>query len=227
MSSLIKDMLKEEKPREKAKKYGVESLTDVELLALLFRTGKKNESVMDLSRRVLKQFEGFKNIANLRYSSLKAISGMGEVKCLTLLASLELGRRIFFKKNKEKLRFLNSKSIYEYYQHFFDYETQEKVLCLYLDAKNYLVKEKVIFIGTVDRSVVHVRDIFKEAIVNNAVKIICIHNHPSGDSSPSQEDVVVTKKLCEAGKIIGISLVDHLILGNDNYYSFLENAEVV
>lgn len=226
MGSLIKDLLKEERPREKAKKYGVESLSNIELLALLFRTGKKNESVIDLSRKVLNQFDDLENIENLRDASLKSLSGIGEVKSLTLLAALELGKRVYLKKEKDSVVFNNSKSIYLYYQPFFIHEAQEKFVCLFLNNRNNLIKDKVLFMGSATRSIVSAKEVFREALLNNASKIVCVHNHPSGNPRPSKEDYLITQKLYEIGDILGIKVVDHIIMGKNSYYSFLEHEEV-
>lgn len=226
MTTLIKDMLEDEKPREKAKKYGIRTLSNVDLLALLFRTGKKNESVMDLSRRVLKQFDNFEHIENLRYAFLSSLNGIGEAKALSLMAALELGRRVYFKKEKEELSFSCASDVYSYYCDLFKGETQEKFMCIFLNIKNVVLDSKVIFIGTINKSLVYARDIFREALLNNAAKIICVHNHPSGNFLPSLEDGIITRKLCEAGKLIGIEVADHIILGKNNYYSFLEHEEM-
>ena len=223
MATLIKDLVEEEKPREKAKKYGIEALSDVDLLALLFRTGKRGESVLDLSRKVLKKYTHLDFLTNLRYASLSSLKGIGEAKALSLLAALELGKRVYAQKENSPKFILESKDVYEKYHYLFDFETQEKFFCLYLNVKNQVIKEKVIFIGSANRSIVHARDIFREAILNNASKIICVHNHPSGVSLPSQEDITITKKLYEIGKFIDIALIDHIIMGKGNYYSFLES----
>ena len=226
MSYLIKDLPSEEKPREKAKQHGIQSLSNAELLSILFRTGKKDKSVMDLSMEVLHKFHGLENIQDLRYASLSSIKGIGEVKALTLLAALELGKRVYFKEEQEQIHIQNSEDVYRYYHHLFDGETQEKMMCLFLNNKNYVLEKKVIFIGTVSQSPVHPRDIFREAMLNNASKIICIHNHPSGFPEPSLEDRKITAKLKKVGETIGIDLADHIIIGKSSYYSFLEHGDV-
>lgn len=223
---MMKDIPKEEKPREKALKHGIESLSNAELLAILFRTGKKNQSVMDLSREVLKTFHHFEHVEDLRYASLSSLSGIGEAKALTLLAALELGRRIFLSQKETLYKIRDSKDIYQYCHSFFDLESQEKFLCLFLNIHNQVLDKKVLFVGTVDQSMVHSRDIFREAMLHNATKIICVHNHPTGDSLPSVHDEVLTQKIKNIGDYIGIKLLDHVIIGRGEYYSFLEHGRM-
>ncbi len=220
----MKDLPEEEKPREKAKEKGLESLTTVELIAILLRTGTKELSVKDLSIEILKKYGGLEGFKNLRISNLMSQKGLGEVKAITLLAAIELGRRMKWQKTSFPIKITETKDVYENYHHLFLEETQEKFLVLFLDTKNFVRKEKIIFMGTANQSIVHPRDIFKEAILNNAVKIICIHNHPTGDVTPSEEDKIMTRRLEEVGKIVGIPLLDHVILGERTYYSFLEGG---
>ena len=227
MSYLIKDLPEEEKPREKAKKYGFSSLSDSELLAILLRTGTKECSVIDLSRNILKEFGTIEGLLDARITSLQNILGMGEVKAITLLASLELARRIKASDQKAKRQIKESKDVYEYFVGDFFHSDQEKFYALFLDSKNYILATKLLFVGTINQSFVHPRDIFKEALLNNAVKIICVHNHPSGDVTPSAADIEVTKKLKKIGDLMNIPVIDHVIIGKDKYYSFLErNGEI-
>ena len=222
MSYLIKDLTFEEKPREKAKKYGIENLTDLDLLAIVLRSGSKSCSVLDLAREILKNYHGLDGLANARMSSLKKIFGMGEVKALTLLASLELGKRCNRKQEEEMVQIKESKDVFEYFQNVFRHESQEKFYVLYLDSQNYVLERKLLFMGTSNQSLVHPRDIFREAVLLNAVKIICVHNHPSGRILPSKADIEITKKLKKIGEMMGISLIDHVIVGASSYFSFLE-----
>lgn len=225
MSYLIKDLPKSEKPREKAKKYGFSSLSEVELLAILLRTGAKNISALDLARTLLLEYQDLEGLLHARINALKKISGMGEVKAITILAALELGKRLQEKKQNQKIQIKESKEVFKYFAHLFFYSEQEKFYVLFLDSKNYVVNQKLLFVGTANQSLVHPRDIFKEAILNNAVKILCIHNHPSGRVSPSFADEETTKRIKKIGDLMGISLVDHVIIGKDDYYSFLENRK--
>ena len=225
MSYLIKDLPLDEKPREKAKKYGISSLSEAELLAILLRTGAKNISVLDLARTLLLEYQDLEGLLHARINALKKIFGMGEVKAITILAALELGRRLQEKNEKQKIQIRESKEVFKYFAHLFFHSEQEKFYVLFLDSKNYVVNQKLLFVGTANQSLVHPRDIFKEAILNNAVKILCIHNHPSGSVSPSFADEETTKRIKKIGDLMGISLVDHVIIGKDDYYSFLENRK--
>ena len=223
MSYLIKDMPDEEKPRERAKKYGFETLSVVDLLSILLRTGTRNKSVKELAMEISKYLDSLPNITDLRLSSLSNFKGVGEVKAITLLSAIELGKRMGYKKVFKKNIINNDKDVFDYFEIFFKYETQEKMLAIFLNSKNEILESKIIFTGTANQSLVHVRDIYKEGILVNAIKIICLHNHPSGNPNPSKEDEYTTKRLKEAGQIIGIPLVDHIIIGDNKYYSFLEN----
>lgn len=213
----------EEKPRERAKKYGFETLSVVDLLSILLRTGTRNKSVKELAMEISKYLDSLPNITDLRLSSLSNFKGVGEVKAITLLSAIELGKRMGYKKVFKKNIINNAKDVFDYFEIFFKYETQEKMLAIFLNSKNEILESKIIFTGTANQSLVHVRDIYKEGILVNAIKIICLHNHPSGNPNPSKEDEYTTKRLKEAGLIIGIPLVDHIIIGDNKYYSFLEN----
>ena len=223
----IKELPNEEKPREKAKKYGIQTLSNVELLSILLRTGTKKKNVKELSMEVLEMLGGFDRLEDMRLSSLMKIKGLGEVKGITLLAALELGKRFTKEIPKEKIKIRNAKDVYENYHSFYFKETQEKFMVLFLNTKNEVICSKILFVGTNNQSLVHPRDIFKEAILNNASKILCIHNHPSGNSYPSKEDEKVTMRLKESGELMGIPLLDHVILGDVSYYSFKENEGVL
>lgn len=222
MSTLIKDMTPDDKPREKAIKYGFASLSDADVLSILLRTGSKNKSVKDVSSDILKSLGGISNLKNIRVNKLTAIKGVGFVKAITLMAAVELAKRMDNEENRI-VKITTSSDVFKYFNKYFLYETQEKFLVLFLNAKNEVIEQKVLFIGTANQSLVHLRDIFREAVLCNAIKIICVHNHPSGVPIPSMEDEAVTKKIKETGELMNINLIDHVIIGKDKYYSFLEN----
>lgn len=225
MSYLIKDLPTNEKPREKAKKYGISSLSNMELLAILLRTGTKAISAIDLARKLLLEYRDLEGLMQARLNTLEKINGMGEVKAITILSALELGKRLQEKNQNDKIQIRESKDVYTYFSYLFFHSDQEKFYVLFLDSKNYVVNQKLLFIGTANQSLVHPRDIFKEAILNNAVKILCVHNHPSGRATPSLADEEVTKRIKKIGDLMGISLVDHVIIAKETYYSFLENRK--
>ena len=220
MNLMIKDMNEEDLPRERLMKYGVKYLSNEELLSIILRTGTKNKSVRDLSSELLSKYN-IKELSNISYNTLSNIKGIGSVKAVTILAALEIGKRI--EKDNNIIKIKNTNDIYNYVRYELENNIQEKFLCIYLNSNNNIITSKVLFIGTVDCSNIYPRDIFREAVRNNASGIIMVHNHPSGNTSPSLADVDLTNKIINLGKQLGIKVLDHVIIGDNNYYSFLEN----
>ena len=195
-------------------------------MAILIKTGSKGISVKEIASLVLKKIESINNLENININTFKDIKGLGLVKRIELIAAIEVGRRIFLKKEKDIVVYYdNPDNIYKDNLYLFEGKKQEYFYCLYLDNRNKLIERKLLFMGTINRSIVHPREIFKEAYLTSASKIICMHNHPSGDITPSMEDVRLTKSLIEIGKIQGIDIADHIIMGDDNYYSFYKERE--
>ena len=215
MNVLIKDIPLNERPRERLINKGVEYLSNEDLLAILLKTGTKDYSVKVLASNILKQIENINNLKDINLESLIKIKGIGKAKACELLAAIELGKRLNQKiDNLNQLKVYSSSSIYDYYKDFY---------CVYLDTKNHIIKDKLLFIGTINESLIHPREIFKEAYLLSASSIICIHNHPSGNVNPSNNDIIMTKQLIEVGKILGIKVLDHIIISRDNYFSFNDN----
>ena len=225
MSLMIKDIPKSERPRERLIKYGKESLSNSELLSIILKTGTKGESVSTLANRVLKNINKIGDLKDITKEQLLKIKGIGEVKAIELLATIELGRRVYLEKQEEDKKevFNNSLVIYEKNKHLFFDKKQEYFYCLYLNSKKELIERKLLFMGTLNKSLVHPREIFKEAYLLSASSIICMHNHPSGDITPSTDDIILTKSLMEIGRLQQIPVVDHIIFGDNKYYSFYEN----
>lgn len=224
MELLIKDVPKEERPRERLVKCGPDKLSNIELLSIILKCGTKGESVTAVATRLLKRLEKLENLKDVNIEMLKGIKGIGETKAIEVLATIELGRRLYLiKNNKSKEVYNNSKVIYEYNKHLFYDKNQEYFYCLYLNSKKELIERKLLFMGTLNKSIVHPREIFKEAYLLSASSIVCMHNHPSGDVTPSPDDIFLTKSLVELGKLQQIPVVDHIIFGDDNYYSFFDN----
>ncbi len=224
MKLRLKDLPKEERPRERVKQYGIESLSNVELLQILLRSGTKEKDVKVLSEEVLFLLDG---VEFPTFEEFKKIKGLGEAKALSLVATFELGKRFFlFPKRKEQQKITTAKEAYQYMRHFFYGKRQECFYCLYLNQQNLPISSKLLFQGTSNRSTVHPREVFKEAYRVGAHGIICFHNHPSGLVEPSEEDREFTKKLVEIGTIQNLPILDHIILGNQGYYSFQENFEI-
>ena len=217
----IKEIPKMERPRERLLTYGVENISNEELLAIILKTGTKKYSVKEMAGLVLKKIDSVNNLENININTFKDIDGLGIVKTIELMASIELGRRIFLlKQDGIKITYDSADVIYNEHRLLFKGKKQEYFYCLYLDNRNNLIERKLLFMGTINRSIVHPREIFKEAYLTSSSKIICMHNHPSGDVTPSMEDIRLTKSLIEIGKLQGINVLDHLIIGDDNYYSF-------
>lgn len=220
MSLMIKDMNEDELPRERLMKYGAKYLSNEELLCIILRIGTKNKSVKDLSNELLSKYN-IKELSNISYNTLSSIKGIGSVKAVTLLAALEIGKRVDKDNNIRKIK--TTDDIYNYVRYELEDSLQEKFLCIYLNNKNNIITSKVLFIGTVDCSNIYPRDIFREAVKNNASSVILVHNHPSGITNPSTSDIYLTNKIINLGKLLGIKVIDHVIIGKNNYYSFLDN----
>ena len=220
----IKDIPVIERPRERLLKYGKEFLSNEELLSIILKTGTKNISVKELSQILLKEIENINNLKNITINKLINIKGIGKVKAIELLAVIELGKRIYEKTSYEELLNCTSvNNIVNYFNYLFQDKKQEEFYVLYLNNKKQLIDKKRLFIGSINISIVHPREVFKEAYLLSASYIICIHNHPSNDVTPSKADIDITRKIKEIGIIHSIPLIDHIIIGNNNYYSFFDN----
>lgn len=224
MSYLIKDIKKDERPRERLMKYGANSLSNEELLAIILKTGTKNRSSRTLALDILKLVDKIEDFKELTINRLLSIKGIGMVKAIEIMATIELGRRIYLEKTKKKDKYNNPQDIYLTNKYLFQNQKQEYFYCLYLNNKNELIERKLLFMGTVNKSVVHPREVFKHAYLLSASGIVCMHNHPSGDVMPSREDIMFTRALVEIGKVNNIPVLDHVIMGDDNYYSFSDNG---
>lgn len=222
---LIKNIPEFDRPRERFKKYGVENLSNNELISIILSSGTKNISVKELSSNILGKLDDISDLKDMTLNKLKQTKGIGEVKAITLLSALELGKRVYYEKNISKIKMNSADKIYNYMKDIVCNKNQEYFYALYLDSKKNLIDKKLLFIGTINKSIVHPREIFKYAYLLSASSIVCIHNHPSGDPLPSKEDMLITKHLVDIGKIQGISVIDHIIIGN-NYYSFYENGDI-
>lgn len=225
--SKVKDIVSSERPRERLLKNGSSNLNNVDLLAILLKTGTFDKNVRELALEVINQYGGFSNLDKISVESLKKIKGIGEVKAIELVAALEFGRRIFLNKYEyTKMKLVNAKDIWEYTKYLFYGVKQEYFYALYFNNKQELISYKKLFMGTINKSVVHPREIFREAYLLSASSIICIHNHPSGDVKPSVQDIEFTESLIKIGKLQGIPILDHIIVSDLSYYSIYENNKI-
>lgn len=191
------------------------------MLSILLRTGMKNVSVKELSISLLKEIDLY-DLENLNYKTLGRIKGIGEVKAISILSAIELGKRVLSKDSEVK-RIKTGDDVYYLVKKDLENELQEKFLVLYLDTRNYLIMKKILFMGTVNHSLITARDIFREGVKNNAARMILVHNHPAGSVNPSYDDIYMTNNLVKLGKMMEIVVLDHIIVGKESYYSFREN----
>lgn len=222
---MIKNINIEERPRERLLKYGKENLSNEELISIIIRCGTKDFSVKNVSLLLLSKFKNIEEFRNININKLLFIKGIGKVKAITLLASLELGKRVYYEEEKKFDVIKNTKDIYNLLSYKLIYETQENFYVILLDAKNKVISYKNMFIGTINKITIHPREVYKYAIDNLAVAIIIAHNHPSGDVNPSNEDIEITNTLVSSGEILGIKLLDHVIISNNKYFSFYEKIK--
>ena len=216
----IKDLPKIERPREKLEKYGPEKLSNSELLAILLRTGAKGVNVVELANKILKKFSG-NGLSGASVKDLKNTFGLGSAKACEIAACFELGRRLL--KDKKSVLILSPHDVWQELKDIRDHK-KEHFVVFYLDTRSQEIKREVISVGILNANLVHPREVFELAIKNNAAQILIAHNHPSGDPDPSEEDLVITKKLVEAGKILGIEVMDHVIVAKNGFLSFQERG---
>lgn len=224
---LIKDLPECEKPRERMLEYGVENLSNVDLLSIILRNGVKDISVKEVAINILNNVESINDLSSLGVRELSNIKGVGPVKAITLLASIELGKRVSIKEAKANMSLSNKEKIHEVFKKFFINENQEKFLAIFLDNKKCLINYKILFIGTNNASIAHPREVFMEAIKANASSVVVMHNHPSGNVLPSEEDKNITEKLIQSGHMLGIPLLDHIITNGEEYYSFYDEFKAI
>ncbi|MDN5343067.1 MAG: repair protein RadC [Oceanotoga sp.] len=207
-------------PREKLLSYGSERLTDQELIAIILRRGVKGANVFEVSKKIIEKYENFIQLYDISIEELQKIKGVGQVSAINLKASLEMGKRYHIQKMRYKSKKMESPlNVYNYCEDLI-HSDKEIVRVLILDSKLNLIIHEDVSIGTANASIAHPRDIFKKAIIHNAVSIILVHNHPSGDPRPSMQDYDLTEKVKQSGEILGIKLQDHIIIGKNKYYSF-------
>lgn len=225
----MKGLPEMERPYEKCMLCGAKSLSDAELLAAILGTGRQGKSALELAREMLykkPEGNGILNLLKLEEKQLLSIPGIGRSKAARLLCIFEFARRISKQTARIQLDFSNPKSVADYYMEDMRHLKQEQLLLIMLNGKNKLIRDKILFKGTVNQSIANPREVFLEALKAEAVYIILLHNHPSGDTSPSRADMLMTRQIKEAGDLMGIRLLDHIIIG-DNSYTSLCNEQLL
>lgn len=222
----IKELPINDRPIERLINKGSEALSNDELLAILLKTGTNDMSAKDLGTEILKE-TSINNLMNIDYETLIKIKGIGPKKAAIILATIELSKRMNQKvKDLKNLEMENPLLLFNYYKELLINKKQEHFYVVYLDIRNRIIKDKLLFVGTINYSMVHPREVFKEAYLNGATSVILIHNHPSGDIFPSQNDIDITKQLMSVGMLLGVKVADHIIIGHDEYYSLYEKGDI-
>lgn len=221
-TTLVREVPKSSRPRERLENYGEKALATHELLAILLRTGPKDSNVIQLSLLILNHFEDLYSLKMASIEELMMIKGIGRTKAIELKASMELGIRLANASQLKSGTITSTQAAGGLLKKEMRDLQQEHVIALYLNTKNEIIKKKTIFVGSLNSSVAHPREIFREAVRYSAARIIIAHNHPSGNPEPSEADLVFTRRMVECGEMIGIDLLDHFIIGSDTFLSLKE-----
>ena len=223
----IRDWPEDERPREKLLKRGAAALSDAELLALVLRTGDAaaGKSAIDLGRELLERFNGnLRELAQAELNELQQVKGLGLAKAASIKAAFTLGSRFQARRLETLERFTSPAQVFDFFHHELRDNLKELFLTLLLDGKNRITRKVQVSEGSLNQSIVHPREVFAPAVRESAAAVIFIHNHPSGDPTPSREDREITRRLKEAGELLGIKVLDHIIIGDGRYYSFVESG---
>lgn len=223
-SVMIRDLPMEERPREKLKMLGADALSNAELLAILLRVGNKNESAVQVATRVLARGGGLRNLPDLSLEDLQSNKGIGPDKAVMIKAALELGCRMATTPRKESGSISSPRQAADLFMEELRYKKKEYFKILLLNTKNHIISREEISVGSLSASIVHPREVFAIPLRKSAASVILFHNHPSGDPSPSQEDLEVTRRLVDSGNILGITVRDHIIIGDGCFFSFREKG---
>ncbi|GIQ70177.1 UPF0758 protein YsxA [Xylanibacillus composti] len=221
---MLRELPAGERPRERMLASGEQALANAELLAILIRTGTQSESAIALAQRLLREAEGLHNLVDMSVEQLTAIKGIGTAKALQIKAGIELGKRLARTAKKNAFRIHSPQDVADYIKEDVRYLCNEHFICLYLNTKNGVIGHETLSVGSLNASIVHPREVFRAAMKRACASIICVHNHPSGDPTPSPEDIQITRRLAEAGQIVGIELLDHVIVGDQDFISLKEQG---
>lgn len=223
--SHLKDWPENERPRERLLLHGADRLSDAQLLAIIIRNGANGRTAVDLGRELLERFDGLAGIAQAGISEICSIKGIGPAKAAEIKAAIELGRR-HARPTLAGASFCASGDVADFFLPRLKDAKREEFRCVLLDTKNRFIRDETVSIGSLTASLVHPRDTFKSAVRESAAAVIFVHNHPSGDTKPSQEDILLTRRLVQAGELLGIRVLDHIIVGNGGHFSFRDSGMI-
>ena len=222
----LKELPPDERPRERLLAKGADALTKAELLAIIIRDGTREESALDLSRRLLKQFGGLRNLRERSATELCEVKGIGPARAAQVLAALALASHVGEQRLEKGAAFTSSEAVFQHFHPKLRYRKEERFLCVLLDTKNRILKEVEISTGGLNAALINPRDVLRPAVAEAASAVILIHNHPSGDPKPSADDRKVTHRLKQACNLTGIRLLDHIIIGEEGYHSLADSGEM-
>ena len=218
---MVRDMPEDERPRERLRLRGPEALTNAELIAILLRTGASGENVLSVSARILSTFEGLRGLSRASFGELAKQHAMGEAKASQLLAAMELGKRLLMEMPQQRI-IRSAEDVYAMLFGEMALLEKEELRVLLLTTRHEVIREKTVYIGNVSSVVIRIGEVFREAVREGCPSLIAVHNHPSGDPSPSAEDVNLTKQLIEAGRLLGIDVLDHVVIARKGFVSMKE-----
>ena len=221
---MLRDLPSDDRPRERMLKGGPSALSNAELLAILLRTGTHAESVVALAQRVLQEAGSLRGLSDVSVEQLTGIRGIGEAKAMQLQAGIELGRRMARSVMEDRVKIRSPQDVASLLKEELRYLQKEHFIVLFLNTKNFVIGQETLSMGSLNASIVHPREVFRAAIKRSSASIVCAHNHPSGDPTPSAEDIELTQRLVEAGKLIGIEVLDHLVIGDSGFVSLKEKG---
>jgi len=219
---LIKDLPENERPRERLMERGASSLSTYELIAIILQSGSRQFSALEVAKAIIKDTNGLSDLKDMTIPELKRIRGIGTAKAIGLIAAIELGKRVCSSQS-ERLQIRSPKDVFLLLEHELTDLKQEVLMVLFMDLKSQLIAKKIIFVGSLNQSLVHPREVFRFAVKYSAFQLILVHNHPSGDPEPSKQDIDVTRRFLEVGEMMQILVIDHVIIGKNRYASVMDH----